>query len=283
MNQYDAIFREILNDERSEAVRFLTGLKAAYSVRPTHAGWRTGRSVDFLAEIRRTQHVHIEIQSTNDPTMHWRMLNYYVLLSHRLHEWKKDDFAIDQYMFYVGSDSFTMKRGNPNVGEPYRFAAENIESMDLSEGMESSYYGDWVLALFGKDIVLGDWISTFDRICTLQDENDRLSGLFFLDRLAPLREAEHMISERLSRMDLAEAIETSPVTGRLAERVTAKRSIELLNIYLNNRGRALLNDEERLILETIPGNEAWELATMIAINGTEREAIIDRGRTLDLI
>lgn len=73
------------------------------------------------------------------------------------------------------------------------------------------------------------------------------------------------------------------MTGRLAERVTAKRSIDLLNIYLNSHGRAPLKDEERLILETIPGNEAWELATMISINGTEREAIIDRGRTLDLI
>lgn len=283
MNQYDAIFREILNDERSEAVRYLTGLKAAYSVRPTHAGWRTGRSVDFLAEVQRTRHVHIEIQSTNDPTMHWRMLNYYVLLSHRLHDWKKDDFTIHQYMFYVGSDPFNMKSGNPNVGEPYKFTSKNIDSMDLSRGMKSSYYGDWVLALFGKGVVLGDWISTLDRICLLHDENDRLSGLFFLDRLAPLREAEHMISDRLSQMDLAEAIETSPVTGRLAERVTARRSIDLLNRYLVRNGRSVVNDEERLILETISGTEAWELATEIAINGAEREAIIDRGRTLDLI
>lgn len=283
MNQYDAIFREVLNDERSEAVRYLTGLKAAYTVRPTHAGWRTGRSVDFLAEVRRTQHVHIEIQSTNDPTMHWRMLNYYVLLSHRLHEWKKDDFTIDQYMFYVGSDGFSMKNGNPNVGEPYKFAAKNIDTMDLSKGMQSSYYGDWVLALFGKDIILADWVSTFDRICSLQDENDRLSGLFFLERLAPLREAEHMISDRLRQMDLAEAIETSPVTGRLAERVTVRRSVDLLNRFLDRHGRTLLNDEERLILETIPGSEAWELATEIAIDGADREAIIDRGRTLDLI
>jgi hypothetical protein len=88
----------------------------------------------------------------------------------------------------------------------YDAAARNIESKNVSKGMESPYYGDWVHALSGKDIVLGDWVSTFDRICTLQDENDRLSGLFFLHRLAPLREAEHMISERLSRMDLAEAI-----------------------------------------------------------------------------
>lgn len=283
MNQYDAIFREILNDDRSEAVRLLTGLQTAYSVRPTHAGWRTGRSVDFLAEVRRTHHVHIEIQSTNDPTMHWRMLNYYVLLTHRLHEWKTDDFSIDQYMFYVGPDGFSMKRANPNVGEPYKFVARNIEKMDLLKGAKSAYYGDWILALFGRGIVLGDWLSTFDRICLLQDENDRLSGLFFLDRLAPLREAEHMISERLSQMDLVEAIETSPVTGRLAERVTAKRSIDLLNRYLDKHGRALVNDEERLILETIPGDEAWELATDIAFDAAEREAIIDRGRTLDLI
>lgn len=283
MNQYDAIFREILNDDRSEAVRLLTGLQAAFSVRPTHAGWRTGRSVDFLAEVRRTHHVHIEIQSTNDPTMHWRMLNYYVLLSHRLHEWKTDDFSIDQYMFYVGPDGFTMKGSNPNVGDPYKFVAEDIERMDLSEGAKSSYYGDWILALFGKDIVLGDWMSTFDRICFLRDENDRLSGLFFLDRLAPLREAEHMISERLSQMDFADAIETSPVTGRLAERITAKRSIDLLNRYLDKHGRALVNDEERLILETIPAAEAWELATEIALDAVEREAIVDRGRKLDLI
>ncbi|WP_313605213.1 hypothetical protein [Rhizobium sp.] len=91
-----------------------------------------------------------------------------------------------------------------------------------------------------------------------------------------------MISDRLRQMDLAEAIETSPVTGRLAERVTVRRSVDLLNRFLDRHGRTLLNDEERLILQTIPGSEAWELATEIAIDGADREAIIDRGGTLDL-
>lgn len=281
MNQYDAIFREILNDKRSQAVRYLTGLQGAYSVRPTHAGWRTGRSVDFLAEAQRNQHLHIEIQSTNDPTMHWRMVNYYVLLSHRLHEWKSDQFKIDQYMFYVGSEGFTMKKENPHVGEPYSFVAEDIEKMNLSAAMNSTYFGDWILGLFGEGITLGDWDSTYDRICLLQDESEKLSGLFFLSRLAPLREADDMISKRLSEMDIAEAIETSPLTGRLAERVTARRSIELLNRYLDKNHRSLVNDEERLILETIPGAEAWEIANEIAFDGIEREVIIER--QLDLI
>ncbi|WP_421423995.1 hypothetical protein [Agrobacterium rosae] len=283
MNQYDAIFREILNDPRSQSVRYLTDVTSTFTVRPTHAGWRTGRSVDFLAEVHPAHHIHIEIQSTNDATMHWRMLNYYVLLSHRLHGWKSNDFVIDQYMFYVGDENFTMKKAHPLVGAPYKFEAKNIEKLDLGKAMNSSYYGDWILGLFGSKNTLEDWVMAFDRICLLQDQSDKLSGLFFLNQLAPLREADHMISERLNAMGLFEAMEKSPVTGWLVDKVTTQRSIDVLNRCFSSEHRAPVSDQERLILETIPSGDAWEIATEIAFDGSERDIIMERGAQLDLI
>ncbi len=282
MNHYDAIFREILNSNRCQAVFQLTGTDQ-YSLRPTHAGWRTGRSVDFLAEVTARRFLHIEIQSTNDDTMHWRMVNYYVLLNNRLHEWKNDKFTIEQFMFYVGSKSMTMLETHPKFGAPYEYTAKNIDSVDLSTVMESDYYGDWAIGLLGKGIKLGDWMDVFDKVCALPDEHERLSGLFFLEQLAPLREAKEMIDQRLEETDLLSAIEESKTTGFLADKVTLARSIELLNDYFKYENASPVMDEEQLILQTVGGAEAWRVAREIALRGEHRHLIAELGRSLDLI
>lgn len=250
MSHYDAIFRHLMSDPRSRFITALTGKKGTSL--PTHAGWYTGRAVDYFAEVSEKEYVHVEIQTRVDLTMKWRMANYFSLLHHRLHKWKKDDVEIHQYLVYLGSEASGMKSDHPRFGSPYEFKVHNLYQTNPGSFSQSKFYGDWIILLLFHGKKSEDWKAAFNAICNLRGEAEKMEALFFILQLSNLREMSEMIQQALTDMGLYDALRETPLTARATSMALIGNHIKLIDDFLEETDQARLSIDEREMLLHLP-------------------------------
>ncbi|MGO6845929.1 hypothetical protein ACCT20_03450 [Rhizobium ruizarguesonis] len=273
MSHYDAIFKHLMNDSRSRFVPLLSGRQRLSSL-PTHAGWYTGRAVDYFAKVGSKEYVHIEVQTRVDLTMKWRMANYFSLLHHRLHQWSNDDFVVHQYLIYLGSDESSMKSDHPKFGAPYSFEVLNLHKMKTSITLANSgYFGDRIIALLLSEQSEESWRSVFDGICNLRDEAEKMEGLFYLLEIANLRKKTDMIQQALSDMGLYDALAETPLTARATAFAAIGTHIQMIEEFLAEKGDPDLSIDERDMLLNLPVENVKEVVKAITWRGERRSAI----------
>lgn len=249
ISQYDAIFKSILSHKKSTFVEVITGLPKG-EARPNDAGWYTARTVDYFAELNSNLYVHIEVQTANDPTMHWRMVNYYTLLHHKVHEWQSQDVVIEQYLLYIGTDYDKMLTSNSHFGVPYSYKTINLGKTARASLPSSKYSGDAILSLLMADVTADDWIGVCNRICNMRSEAHKLEALFMLIQLAGLREMREMIENRIEEIGMYEALKTTKLTAWATRQAEVAVYVDLISDFYLDREQPVLTDEEVSMLSS---------------------------------
>ena len=97
--------------------------------------------VDLLGETSERSLIHIELQSTNDPKMALRMMDYWVQVCRLYERFPR------QILLYVGDADMRMESGlaAPNVS--FGYEAVDIRDLDGDKLLESADTGDNVIAV----------------------------------------------------------------------------------------------------------------------------------------
>jgi hypothetical protein len=246
---YDAIFKDLLINPKSAVIQALTGMPRGEAL-PTDAGWYTGRSVDYISKLSNLHFLHVEVQTARNPTMHWRMLNYYTLLQHKLYKWERDDVSIHQFVIYLGKGAF---RGRGTHRLIHRKDDVKVIDMDLTEAptllQQSQFYADHIVRLLMKGHSKEDWLAVFKAICRMRNGADKLDALFILQTMAGLRNMEHIIEEEIRGASLHDALMNSPLTQRSAVKVAKGEVIVTINRHLVKRGHDALDIDQMELLD----------------------------------
>ncbi|PDT10231.1 hypothetical protein [Rhizobium sp. M1] len=271
-SQYDAIFKHIMNHKESAFVAHVTGSKKGRPL-SNEAGWYTGRSVDYVAKISDTLYTHIEIQTNIDTTMHWRMVNYYTLLNHRIHGWEDDGIAIQQFLVYIGPGSNSMPKEHLKFGLPYRYTTVELAAYAPGALPQSPYYGDRILSLLMAGATKESWRSAFEEICSMQNEARKLEALFVLLQLSALRGMKEMIEEAIVEVGMYEALHGTRLTAWAAEQAAIDTVIDLMSDEYVHRGERPLSNEEADILRGLDYERVKSIYRAI-MNGSPRSFIV---------
>lgn len=139
------------------------------------------READIVAlcEIDAVRSIlHLEIQNSNDKTMHRRMLRYYVEIAMEF-----PDLPVHQYVIYIGKEALTMKDHQQNVGLEYSYTLIDMHTIDCDELIAMNTPDALVLAILcdfkGRDekSVL---LEIAGRLKQLTGEDEHLFGKKFL-------------------------------------------------------------------------------------------------------
>jgi rhodanese-related sulfurtransferase len=206
MHEYDTALKTFLRQGR-ESLRALTGC-AVDRWHNVELPEVSSLRVDLLGESADDRLIHIELQSTNDPRMALRMLEYCAAICRRF-----DRFP-EQVVLYVGGAPLRMT--GSLRGEALRFDCRivDIRELDGERLLESERIGDNIIAVLAR---VRDEREAVKRILSRIAEADpgvRSSALAGFLLLAGLRQIEDVIEQEVSRMPLLDDILDNKVLGR---------------------------------------------------------------------
>ncbi len=205
MREYDVALKNLLTSASSRLLTTLTGLKVAV--------WHNAelpvvqaRQPDLLGETARGELVHVELQSTNDPTMAERMLKYSVAIHEKFGRYPH------QLVLYVGRNPLKMPREVEGPGLEFGCPMIDIREIESTDLLASSSLEDNVLAVLAR---FQDGIQIVREILRRihADGAHRESALTELTILAGLRKLGPIIKEELLRMPILEDIMDHDLIG----------------------------------------------------------------------
>ncbi len=215
------------------------------------------RRLDLLAELENGDLLHIELQTTNDPKMPLRMLEY------AMGVWRMEARIPRQLVLYVGNEKLRMTDRVEAMGIRFRYDLLDVRDLDCEALLESDAVSDNILAVLTR---------TNDRIGTIR----RILGK--ISRLAPgrredavrkllilsgMRGFETVVIEERIRMPVTFDIMDNKVLGPAIRQGIAQgieqRSREVLRAFLQKRFGALPEWAERTVA-TCTSDQALELA-----------------------
>jgi len=178
---YDRSLREIFQNIPQKLITILTGQEIKEILDISFPKVEE-RRVDLLAKLEDDTLFHLEIQSTNDPSMPKRMLKYLSLI------YDKYDVLPLQVVLYIADEKLSIQ--NSILGEhiKYSYIVKDIKEIDCHQLIESDNINDNILSLLCN-------IKNFDKILTKLKEKlskldpkvreDYLRKVFYLLRLRP--------------------------------------------------------------------------------------------------
>ena len=141
MGSLDITLRDAIQDIPPKFIQILTG-KSATKLLDTSLPEVKDRRVDFLVELEDGKIFHLELQTTNDKNMPFRMLEYYTLISHKYPS--KD---IVQMVLYLGEKPLKMKNKIQKENIKFSYILKDIKDIKCEELLESEDLTDKILAV----------------------------------------------------------------------------------------------------------------------------------------
>lgn len=154
------------------------------------------RRPDLVFRQRDGQIRQVELQSDNDETMDYRMLEYYPLL------WRLFGQPPIQTVLYVGSKRLTMTGRVQHPRLQYSYEVMDIRQFDAAPLLESSSAADNLLALLCHDGTTRPKIKRILQNLLHLPERERIDRLLQLLILSGLRKVEAIIQEEVKLMPL---------------------------------------------------------------------------------
>ncbi len=141
MAKLDITLRDVIQEIPPKFIQILTG-KSATKLLDTSLPEVKDRRVDFLVELEDGKIFHLELQTTNDKNMPFRMLEYYTLISHKYPS--KD---IVQMVLYLGEKPLKMKNKIQKENIKFSYILKDIKDIKCEELLESEDLTDKILAV----------------------------------------------------------------------------------------------------------------------------------------
>lgn len=165
MARFDTLLKDLILGAAPALLGQLTGSTVREWLNAEQPETRN-RRVDLAGWLADGRLLHLELQSTNDPWMAHRMLEYYLLL------WQRYAAEPEQFVLYVGADPSKMTQGLTHRNLWTRYRLVDIRDLPPEPLLDSERMGDAVLAV----------------LCRM--ENERETVIRILSRIAALPRAE---------------------------------------------------------------------------------------------
>jgi predicted transposase YdaD len=143
MHEYDVTLKDLLLDAQGITLRELTGLNVTL--------WRdvelpkvSNPCIDLLGQTGDGILVHIELQSTNDANMPFRMLDY------GLRVYERHEVFPRQTVLYLGQAPLRMSNRLLFPGLSFEYRLVDIRELDGALLCESSSIGDNIISLLAR-------------------------------------------------------------------------------------------------------------------------------------
>jgi hypothetical protein len=132
MHEYDISLKLLLRSSGGGILRALTGGVEVTNWLNVEISQMRNTRVDLLGETADGDLIHIELQSTNDPEMAVRMMDYFVQVYRQFRRFPR------QILLYVGDADMRMgtELAAPNVS--FRYDAVDIRDLDGDKLLESA-------------------------------------------------------------------------------------------------------------------------------------------------
>jgi hypothetical protein len=207
MHEYDIALKDILLDSAGMTLRELTGLDVTM--------WRdvelpevTNPRIDLLGETGDGTLVHIELQSTNDPKMALRMLDY------GLRVYKQHEKFPRQTVLYLGEAPLHMSDTLTLPGLSFQYRVVDIRELDGERLCESGAIGDNVIAILARWSDGKEAVRRILRRIAAFEPAKRGKALAQVLILAGLRSLATEVEKEARHMPILNDILDHPVLGR---------------------------------------------------------------------
>jgi hypothetical protein len=206
MHEYDVALKSILMRLAGSVLAEITGFEVKLWHNVELPEVRSLR-VDMLGEIADGRLAHIELQSTNDPDMVWRMAEYAFAIRRRLARWPV------QMVLYVGKPELKMECCIDDAFLKYQCRIVDIREMDAEPLLASDRIDDNVIAILAR---LADERNTLRRILqriARSEPGARAQALADLTILAGLRKLGTVLKGEIKQMPILDDIMDHDLLG----------------------------------------------------------------------
>jgi predicted transposase YdaD len=266
MQEYDAALKLLLQSSTNSLLHQATGLTIAHWLNAELPKFQTTRA-DLLGTTEDDTLVHVELQSTNDATMAFRMADYALRIYSRFDQFPK------QIVLYVGKAPMRMKSlwREPDSGNPdfhYRYTLVDIRDLDANLLLASPHIEDNVLAILtGLQNQAATVRQILERIANLE-QPQRRNALAQLLVISKPRDLAKLIQEETRKMPILDDIMDHDVLGPVLRRGREEGRREAEEAVRRISRRWL---ERRFGI--VPN---WVDARLAALSASELEALNDR-------
>src|SRR5712692_9167771 len=181
---YDATLKEIFHGAPQRLLELLTGSRSSEVLTVEYPSVRVRRP-DLVVRLENGRLFHLELQSSGDPAMPWRMLEYYMLLARDFNEEPL------QQVLYVGNQGLSIATRIEHEALQFRYRVLDIRELPGEQLLESGSLGDNLLAILCRlEDPRGAIRQILDRIGLLPGKamGDALAKLVILSRLRGFRD-----------------------------------------------------------------------------------------------
>ncbi len=189
MGKFDITLKDIFygdtqneDDIPQRFVEIISGKKPVKLLPPTLPTVKD-LTADLVIGLEDNSVLHIEFQSTNDPDMPIRMLNYYAALKKRYKQ-----LIVHQALIYVGDEPLRMAGEFRELENVIKYRLVDIRDIPCQELMESNSSGDKALSVLCNIDDLDKFLGEIVRHVLKLKERQRAKFLHKLVILSRLRE-----------------------------------------------------------------------------------------------
>ena len=221
MQQYDLSLKSILT---RRAVSLFEHLHCREAVRWLNADLPEvkSRRADLLGETADGALIHLELQSTHDPRMSLRMLEYYLAIHSRFSRFP------EQLVLYVGEPPLRMQGGFANPELSFQCRIMDIREVPGEPLLRIASLDDNILSILAGISDVNDTVRRILGKIADSAPEFRAEALTKLSILAGLRSLGHGIKEETERMPILTDFAEHDLFGPMLKSARAEGERELL-------------------------------------------------------
>ncbi len=141
MGKLDITLRDIIGKIPQKFVQILTGQKGTKILDNTFPAVKE-RKADLILELEDGSIFHLELQTQNDKSMPFRMLEYYILLKQQY-----KNRPIKQMVLFVGDGKLNMETTIETDSLSFSYNLKDIKTIECRKLLESDSLEDKILAV----------------------------------------------------------------------------------------------------------------------------------------
>jgi predicted transposase YdaD len=203
--RYDLTLKQLLEGQPSRLLQRLTGVTAFTSLNVEWPNIRR-RAPDLVLLLPDNSVQHLEIQSGPHPQMHWRMLEYYLLLRQRF-----PTSTILQQVLYVGQKPHEFVTEIQDVRIQFSYQVIDLRELDCEVLLASPALGDALLAVLCQMQDAHKTVHEIVRRIAALEEKAREDALIHFLHLAGLRrKISPIIAAELDAMPITVNVRDNP-------------------------------------------------------------------------
>lgn len=259
---YDPALKQILTFAHSRLVQHLAGAPIRRWLNAEFPDTQVRRA-DLLAELETGDLFHLELQSTNDPRMAKRMLEYRLLIE------KAHARIPTQMVLYVGMDPMTMSGVLQEKGLTFTFTTMDIRDFDPQLLSQSPAIEDRILSILCRVRSPAETAGNVLRQIAGLPRPARSEALAKLMVISGLRRLHSVLRQEVEHMPLFEHPLDNPFLRELYEEAVEKAKVE-------GEAREALHFTIHVLEHRFGPLPEWALRKVQAMSRDQLQALVDR-------